>query len=56
MFRAHQHGVAAEQIAHLALLDCAEVERCVAELSREPDVDQWRDGPDWVKCYPHPGR
>ncbi len=52
MYRAYQLGMTAEQIARLTLLDLAEVRETLADLGREPDIDECGDGPRWLRCYP----
>ncbi len=51
MYRASQRGVEVGEIAHLALLEAAEVERMLAMCRRDPDIDSFSEGPDWVRFY-----
>ncbi|MFI6761430.1 hypothetical protein ACIBF5_20060 [Micromonospora sp. NPDC050417] len=51
VFRAHQYGATPEEIAQVALLDPADVRQTIDALGGEPDIDQWDDGPDWVRIY-----
>lgn len=51
IFRAYQAGVTPEAIARWALIDVDEVRRIVESLSREPDIDDWSDGPCYMEIY-----
>ncbi len=51
IFRAHQCGATQEDLARLALVDVAEVAQVIDSLRREPEIDEWSDGPDWVRLY-----
>lgn len=51
IYRAHLCGVPPTELARLASLEPGQVGRIIAELGREPDVDEWPEGADWVRIY-----
>ncbi|MQA24313.1 MAG: hypothetical protein GEU94_02320 [Micromonosporaceae bacterium] len=51
MYRAWQRGMPPEQVARLASEEPDEVRRTVTVLDREEDIDEWGEGPTWIKFY-----
>jgi hypothetical protein len=51
MYRAHQHGLTVDEIAHHAGTDVDDVQHAITTLGNEPDVDEWSIAASWAPRY-----